>query len=200
MLRRRGLQAIQALLELALEPQRWHSVRELAELQNLPAPMLEQLLLRLRRAGLLEARRGRLGGYRLALPPPQIALNQVLAAVAAMPGPLASPGLFMPSHPSSDPANPPARCRNRRRSCSTNFRSSSWAKRDGGWRSGQPTGDPTAGLSPAAGNGAGALPAQSGRPAVGSAQRPSRPWCRWGPNPGLRPGHPTNLSPDLAWD
>jgi Rrf2 family iron-sulfur cluster assembly transcriptional regulator len=105
MLRRRGLQAIQALLELALEPQRWRSVRELAELQNLPAPMLEQLLLRLRRAGLLEARRGRLGGYRLALPPPQIALNQVLAAVAAMPGPLASPGLFMPSHPPSDPAN-----------------------------------------------------------------------------------------------
>ena len=104
MLRRRGLQAIQALLELALEPQRWRSVRELAELQNLPAPMLEQLLLRLRRAGLLEARRGRLGGYRLALPPPQIALNQVLAAVAAMPGPLASPGLFMPSHPPSDPA------------------------------------------------------------------------------------------------
>ena len=104
MLRRRGLQAIQALLELALEPQRWRSVRELAELQNLPAPMLEQLLLRLRRAGLLEARRGRLGGYRLALPPAQIALNQVLAAVAAMPGPLASPGLFMPSHSPSDPA------------------------------------------------------------------------------------------------
>jgi len=107
MLRRRGLQAIQALLELALEPQRWRSVRELAELQNLPAPMLEQLLLRLRRAGLLEARRGRLGGYRLALPPPQIALNQVLAAVAAMPGPLASPGLFMPSQPPSDQAKPP---------------------------------------------------------------------------------------------
>jgi len=91
MLRRRGLQAIQALLELALEPQRWRSVRELAELQGLPAPMLEQLLLRLRRAGLLQSRRGRLGGYRLALPPPQISLDQVLAAVAAMPGPPASP-------------------------------------------------------------------------------------------------------------
>ena len=91
MLRRRGFQAIQALLELALEPQRWRSVRELAELQGLPAPMLEQLLLRLRRAGLLQSRRGRLGGYRLALPPPQISLDQVLAAVAAMPGPPASP-------------------------------------------------------------------------------------------------------------
>jgi Rrf2 family protein len=91
MLRRRGLQAIQALLELALEPQRWRSVRELAELQGLPAPMLEQLLLRLRRAGLLQSRRGRLGGYRLALPPPKISLDQVLAAVAAMPGPPATP-------------------------------------------------------------------------------------------------------------
>jgi Rrf2 family protein len=91
MLRRRGFQAIQALLELALEPQRWRSVRELAELQGLPAPMLEQLLLRLRRAGLLQSRRGRLGGYRLALPPLQISLDQVLAAVAAMPGPLAAP-------------------------------------------------------------------------------------------------------------
>ena len=91
MLRRRGLQAIQALLELALEPQRWRSVRELAELQGLPAPMLEQLLLRLRRAGLLQSRRGRLGGYRLAMPPLQISLDQVLAAVAAMPGPLAAP-------------------------------------------------------------------------------------------------------------
>lgn len=91
MLRRRGLQAIQALLELALEPRRWRSVRELAELQGLPAPMLEQLLLRLRRAGLLQSRRGRLGGYRLALPPPQISLDQVLAAVAAMPGPPVTP-------------------------------------------------------------------------------------------------------------
>ncbi len=91
MLRRRGLQAIQALLELALEPQRWRSVRELAELQGLPAPMLEQLLLRLRRAGLLQSRRGRLGGYRLAMPPLQISLDQVLAAVAATPGPLAAP-------------------------------------------------------------------------------------------------------------
>jgi len=91
MLRRRGLQAIQALLELALEPKRWRTVRELAELQGLPAPMLEQLLLRLRRAGLLQSRRGRLGGYRLAMPPPQISLDQVLAAVAAMPGPPATP-------------------------------------------------------------------------------------------------------------
>ena len=85
MLLRRGLQAIQALLELALDPPAWRSVSELAEAQALPAPMLEQLLLKLRRSGLLEARRGRHGGYRLALAPQQIALAQVLAAVEALP-------------------------------------------------------------------------------------------------------------------
>jgi len=82
---RRGLQAIQALLELALDPAAWRSVSELAEAQALPAPMLEQLLLKLRRAGLVEARRGRRGGYRLARPPRQVALAAVLAAVEALP-------------------------------------------------------------------------------------------------------------------
>ena len=85
MLLRRGLQAIQALLELALDPAAWRSVSELAEAQALPAPMLEQLLLKLRRAGLVEARRGRRGGYRLARPPRQVALAAVLAAVEALP-------------------------------------------------------------------------------------------------------------------
>jgi Rrf2 family iron-sulfur cluster assembly transcriptional regulator len=89
MLLRRGQQAIQALLELAQDPPRWRSVNELAEAQNLPAPMLEQLLLQLRRRKLLEARRGRSGGYRLALPPRSVNLSDVLAAVEALP--LASP-------------------------------------------------------------------------------------------------------------
>ena len=40
--------------------------------------MLEQLLLRLRRAGLLVARRGRLGGYRLARAAREISLAAVL--------------------------------------------------------------------------------------------------------------------------
>jgi Rrf2 family protein len=45
--------------------------------------MLEQLLLQLRRSGLLDARRGRQGGYRLARPAAQIAVAQVLTAVGA---------------------------------------------------------------------------------------------------------------------
>ena len=83
MLRRAGLQALRALLELAQDPSRWRSVNEIAAAQQLPAPMLEQLLLQLRRADLVEARRGRMGGYRLRHPPAAIPVAQVLEAVGA---------------------------------------------------------------------------------------------------------------------
>jgi Rrf2 family protein len=83
LLRRSGQQALQALLELAESPQQWRSVNDIAAAQALPAPMLEQLLLQLRRAGLVEARRGRLGGYRLQRQPAAIPVAEVLAAVGA---------------------------------------------------------------------------------------------------------------------
>ncbi|MEB3167011.1 MAG: Rrf2 family transcriptional regulator [Cyanobacteriota bacterium] len=94
LLGRIDLHAVKALLELAGEPERWRSANELAQVQNLPAALLEQLLLRLRRAGLLEARRGRQGGYRLAAPPAQLRLSHVLAAIrpAPRPAPGAPPG------------------------------------------------------------------------------------------------------------
>ncbi len=83
---RTATQTLKALLELAQEPARWRSVSDLAASQALPAPYLEQLLLRLRRAGVLEARRGRQGGYRLACPPARLPLSQVLGAVGVWPG------------------------------------------------------------------------------------------------------------------
>jgi Rrf2 family protein len=85
MLRKAGVQALRALLELAAAPQQWRSVNEIAAAQDLPAPMLEQLLLQLRRAQLVEARRGRLGGYRLRRHPREIAVGAVLRAVGAQP-------------------------------------------------------------------------------------------------------------------
>jgi Rrf2 family protein len=81
LLGRQAIHAIKALLELAGDPPRWRSVNDLASAQALPAPMLEHLLLLLRRAALLEARRGRLGGYRLARPASAIPLADVLAAL-----------------------------------------------------------------------------------------------------------------------
>ena len=81
MLSKQANHALKALLELAAEPERWRSTHELAIAQQLPEPMLEQLLLRLRRAGLLVARRGRLGGYLLAEAAGEISIAAVLAAV-----------------------------------------------------------------------------------------------------------------------
>jgi Rrf2 family iron-sulfur cluster assembly transcriptional regulator len=83
MVGRTGVQALKALLELAQDPARWRSVNDLAVAQGLPAPHLEQLMLRLRRAGVLEARRGRQGGYRLACRPEDLSLGRVLVAVGA---------------------------------------------------------------------------------------------------------------------
>jgi len=84
-LRRSGVQALKALLELANEPSQWRSVSDIALAQQLPAPMLEQLVLQLRRAGLVEARRGRWGGYRLGQSPAQIKVSAVLEAVGSSP-------------------------------------------------------------------------------------------------------------------
>ncbi|AFY27602.1 RrF2 family transcriptional regulator [Cyanobium gracile] len=92
MLRRSGIYALKALLELALDPPRWQSVSALAEAQDLPGPMLEQLMLKLRRAALVEARRGRQGGYRLRRPPAEVPLAAILAAVDAPAGSLIALG------------------------------------------------------------------------------------------------------------
>jgi Rrf2 family protein len=82
LLGRQVVHALKALLELAEDGgPRWRSVSALAASQALPAPMLEQLLLRLRRAGVLEARRGREGGYRLARATTLITLAEVVAAL-----------------------------------------------------------------------------------------------------------------------
>jgi Rrf2 family protein len=80
-LSRQANHALKALLLLASKPHAWQSTHTLAVAQQLPEPMLEQLLLRLRRAGLLVARRGRLGGYRLARAAREISLWAVLAGL-----------------------------------------------------------------------------------------------------------------------
>ncbi len=56
------------------------AARELSESERLPADYVEQILLRLRRAGLVESVRGARGGYRLARPPERITVRDVMAA------------------------------------------------------------------------------------------------------------------------
>lgn len=56
------------------------AARELAEAERLPADYVEQILLRLRRAGLVESVRGAKGGYFLANEPQAISVRYVMTA------------------------------------------------------------------------------------------------------------------------
>ena len=53
----------------------------LAAADNIPADYVAQLLVKLRRAGLVEGRRGATGGYTLSRPPADVTLGQVARAV-----------------------------------------------------------------------------------------------------------------------
>jgi Rrf2 family protein len=54
--------------------------REIASSERLPADYVEQILLRLRRAGLVNSTRGARGGYMLAKAPDEISVREVIAA------------------------------------------------------------------------------------------------------------------------
>ena len=56
------------------------AARELADSERLPADYVEQILLRLRRAGLVESVRGAKGGYLLARDPGAISVRDVMSA------------------------------------------------------------------------------------------------------------------------
>ena len=73
-----------ALLSLALHPgEDPQSARDIAERTGLPQPYLEQILLALKGAGLVRSKRGVGGGYRLARPPREIYLSEIVGAVEA---------------------------------------------------------------------------------------------------------------------
>lgn len=56
------------------------AARELADIERLPADYVEQILLRLRRAGLVQSVRGAKGGYFLAKDPSAVSVRDVMAA------------------------------------------------------------------------------------------------------------------------
>jgi Rrf2 family protein len=71
--------------------------RQIAERERLPADYVEQILLRLRRAGIVRSTRGAHGGYRLARPAAQISVREVISASE-----LATFDLHCVSHPVDD--------------------------------------------------------------------------------------------------
>jgi Rrf2 family protein len=86
--------AVRAAVELAAHTGAGPlKVDAIAGAQHIPARFLENILLALRHAGLVESRRGPEGGFRLALPPEEIVVADVIRAVD---GPLASVGGVRP--------------------------------------------------------------------------------------------------------
>ena len=81
----KGRYAMVAMVDLALVqsrvPARHVSLAEIAKRQNVSLAYLEQLFVKLRRAGLVESVRGPGGGYRLTRPPAEIRVADVLQAV-----------------------------------------------------------------------------------------------------------------------
>jgi Rrf2 family protein len=78
----RSRYAICALYDLAFHrPGQAAQAKEIAARQHIPLRFLERILQDLRKAGIVEARRGPRGGYALAKPPADVSLARVLDAV-----------------------------------------------------------------------------------------------------------------------
>ena len=78
----KGHYAVKALLDLTLQPnQKPTSVNAIANRQNIPAPYLEKILIKIRTSGLIKSVRGAQGGYQLVNQPEDISLGQILEAV-----------------------------------------------------------------------------------------------------------------------
>ena len=78
----KGRYAVIALVDLAIaKGDDLTSLAEISKRQDISLPYLEQLFVKLRRAGLVEAVRGPGGGYRLARDPADIRVSDVMEAV-----------------------------------------------------------------------------------------------------------------------
>jgi Rrf2 family protein len=71
--------ALRALVALAKEGDL--TIGEIAARKNIPRKFLEQILLEMKRHGIVHSRRGKLGGYSLLMPPDKITYGQVLRLI-----------------------------------------------------------------------------------------------------------------------
>lgn len=87
----KGEYAIKAMLDLSMrEAAGLVSIQEIASRQSIPQRYLEQVLLQLKRAGLLTSKRGASGGYRLTKSPEDVTVGEVLRAVEGATAPFES--------------------------------------------------------------------------------------------------------------
>lgn len=82
MISTKGRYALRVLCELAdVSVDGYASLKDIADSQHISIKYLEAITAELFRAGIVESRRGRCGGYRLALSPSEISVYSVFKAV-----------------------------------------------------------------------------------------------------------------------
>lgn len=82
MISQKAKYAIRALIDLAgLRPGESRQIAEIAEAQSIPRKFLEQILLEMKRRGLVSSRRGARGGYELLRPAESINFTEVLRII-----------------------------------------------------------------------------------------------------------------------
>jgi len=97
-LSKRGEYALRALIDLAIAHQAGRHLLRLQEIvdkEKIPTPFLEQIFMQLREAGLIDAKRGKYGGYFLARPADTISIGQIIRLID---GPLAPIGCVSQSN------------------------------------------------------------------------------------------------------
>ena len=77
----KGEYAAKAVLYLSLKYPDVVTIHEVAKRHSIPVKYLEHILLALKKAGVLESRRGMRGGYTLARSPEKISIGEVLRVV-----------------------------------------------------------------------------------------------------------------------
>lgn len=81
MISQRAKYALRALVALARSETGSMMIGQIAAQQKIPRKFLEQILLELKRHGLVASRRGKLGGYELLAPADKITFGQVLRMI-----------------------------------------------------------------------------------------------------------------------
>jgi Rrf2 family protein len=113
MLSQKAKYALRALLELARAgPGQALLISDIAERQRLPKKFLEQILLELKRRGVVQSKRGKNGGYALLKPPSMISFGEVIRIVDGPMAPL--PCLSRTAYRRCDDCIDEARCAIRR--------------------------------------------------------------------------------------
>lgn len=81
-----GLLLLSALAEAYQNNDAFVALKEIAKAKNLSLSYISQIIIPLKNAGLVKSKEGHLGGYRLAKPPREITMMEVLEALE---GPIA---------------------------------------------------------------------------------------------------------------